>query len=205
MMMIYGEDERAALAVVFSALVLALVLASRGLCLVSPAASSPLAKKTKKLTPSKKPKTKTNQNQNKTQVDPLVSLMKVEKVPDSTYDVIGGLDQQIKEIKEVIELPLKVRGKRGERREREKREEKERGKREGRFLFSSWFFGGLFLCSFLLCCLRPGAGRERGRVFVCASLLPGLSLAVSFGSHVSLSPPENKNTLPPKKKTLSPK
>ena len=27
--------------------------------------------------------------------------MKVEKVPDSTYDMIGGLDQQIKEIKEV--------------------------------------------------------------------------------------------------------
>jgi len=40
-------------------------------------------------------------------VDPLVSLMKVEKVPDSTYDMIGGLDQQIKEIKEVIELPIK--------------------------------------------------------------------------------------------------
>ena len=38
------------------------------------------------------------------QVDPLVSLMKVEKVPDSTYDMIGGLDQQIKEIKEVIAL-----------------------------------------------------------------------------------------------------
>lgn len=35
-----------------------------------------------------------------TKVDPLVSLMKVEKVPDSTYDMIGGLDQQIKEIKE---------------------------------------------------------------------------------------------------------
>lgn len=35
------------------------------------------------------------------QVDPLVSLMKVEKVPDSTYDMVGGLDQQIKEIKEV--------------------------------------------------------------------------------------------------------
>ena len=34
-------------------------------------------------------------------VDPLVSLMKVEKVPDSTYDMVGGLDQQIKEIKEV--------------------------------------------------------------------------------------------------------
>lgn len=42
-----------------------------------------------------------------TKVDPLVSLMKVEKVPDSTYDMIGGCDQQIKEIKEVIELPLK--------------------------------------------------------------------------------------------------
>lgn len=36
-----------------------------------------------------------------TKVDPLVSLMKVEKVPDSTYDMIGGADQQIKEIKEV--------------------------------------------------------------------------------------------------------
>lgn len=35
------------------------------------------------------------------QVDPLVSLMMVEKVPDSTYDMIGGLDKQIKEIKEV--------------------------------------------------------------------------------------------------------
>lgn len=28
-------------------------------------------------------------------VDPLVSLMKVEKVPDSTYDMIGGLDKQV--------------------------------------------------------------------------------------------------------------
>ena len=34
-------------------------------------------------------------------VDPLVSLMMVEKIPDSTYDMIGGLDNQIKEIKEV--------------------------------------------------------------------------------------------------------
>lgn len=40
-------------------------------------------------------------------VDPLVSLMKVEKVPDSTYEMVGGLDKQIKEIKEVIELPIK--------------------------------------------------------------------------------------------------
>lgn len=31
-----------------------------------------------------------------TKVDPLVSLMKVEKVPDSTYDMVGGLDRQIK-------------------------------------------------------------------------------------------------------------
>ena len=42
-----------------------------------------------------------------TKVDPLVSLMKVEKVPDSTYDMVGGLDKQIMEIKEVIELPIK--------------------------------------------------------------------------------------------------
>lgn len=41
------------------------------------------------------------------QVDPLVSLMMVEKVPDSTYDMVGGLNKQIKEIKEVIELPVK--------------------------------------------------------------------------------------------------
>ncbi|KAL0221899.1 hypothetical protein RCL1_001753 [Eukaryota sp. TZLM3-RCL] len=41
-----------------------------------------------------------------TKVDPLVSLMRVEKVPDSTYDDIGGLTEQIKEIKEVIELPI---------------------------------------------------------------------------------------------------
>eukprot|EP00792_Barthelona_sp_PAP020_P004124 TRINITY_DN1902_c0_g1_i1.p1 TRINITY_DN1902_c0_g1~~TRINITY_DN1902_c0_g1_i1.p1 ORF type:complete len:391 (+),score=111.35 TRINITY_DN1902_c0_g1_i1:55-1227(+) len=40
-------------------------------------------------------------------IDPIVSLMKVEKVPDSTYDMIGGLDDQIREIKEVIELPIR--------------------------------------------------------------------------------------------------
>lgn len=33
--------------------------------------------------------------------------MKVEKVPDSTYDTVGGLDKQIRDIKEVIELPIK--------------------------------------------------------------------------------------------------
>lgn len=39
-----------------------------------------------------------------TKTDPLVSLMMVEKVPDSTYEMVGGLEKQIKEIKEVIEL-----------------------------------------------------------------------------------------------------
>ncbi|KAI5148080.1 26S proteasome regulatory subunit T6 [Enteropsectra breve] len=42
-----------------------------------------------------------------TSIDPIVSLMMVEKVPDSTYAMIGGLDEQIKEIKEVIEIPIK--------------------------------------------------------------------------------------------------
>ena len=42
-----------------------------------------------------------------TKVDPLVSLMKVEKVPDSTFDQVGGLDAQVREMKEVLELPLK--------------------------------------------------------------------------------------------------
>merc|ERR1712048_768465 len=40
-------------------------------------------------------------------VDPLVQLMKVEKAPDSTYEMVGGVDKQVKEIKEVIELPIK--------------------------------------------------------------------------------------------------
>ena len=42
-----------------------------------------------------------------TNIDPLVSLMKVEKVPDSTYDMVGGLKKQIEEVKDVIELPIK--------------------------------------------------------------------------------------------------
>jgi len=40
-------------------------------------------------------------------VDPLVSLMRVEAVPDATYDMVGGLEKQVKEMKEVIELPIK--------------------------------------------------------------------------------------------------
>ena len=36
--------------------------------------------------------------------DPMVSVMKLEKAPDETYADIGGLDQQIQEIK-VRKLP----------------------------------------------------------------------------------------------------
>jgi len=36
-----------------------------------------------------------------TKVDPLVSLMRVEAVPDATYEMVGGLGKQIKQMKEV--------------------------------------------------------------------------------------------------------
>ena len=39
-------------------------------------------------------------------VDPLVSVMKVDKAPLESYADIGGLEQQIVEIKEAVELPL---------------------------------------------------------------------------------------------------
>jgi len=39
-------------------------------------------------------------------VDPMVSVMKVEKAPLETYADIGGLESQIQEIKEAVELPL---------------------------------------------------------------------------------------------------
>uniref|UniRef100_A0A8D2AV88 AAA+ ATPase domain-containing protein n=1 Tax=Sciurus vulgaris TaxID=55149 RepID=A0A8D2AV88_SCIVU len=38
--------------------------------------------------------------------DPLVTVMNVEKAPQETYADIGGLDNQIEEIKESVELPL---------------------------------------------------------------------------------------------------
>ncbi|OQV14432.1 26S protease regulatory subunit 4 [Hypsibius exemplaris] len=38
--------------------------------------------------------------------DPMVSLMKLEKAPVETYADIGGLDVQIQEIKEAVELPM---------------------------------------------------------------------------------------------------
>lgn len=40
------------------------------------------------------------------EVDPMVSVMKVEKGPLETYADIGGLENQIREIKEAVELPL---------------------------------------------------------------------------------------------------
>lgn len=38
--------------------------------------------------------------------DPMVSVMKVDKAPEETYADVGGLEQQIQEIKEAVELPL---------------------------------------------------------------------------------------------------
>merc|ERR1712131_197212 len=38
--------------------------------------------------------------------DPMVTVMKLEKAPQETYADIGGLDRQIQEIKESVELPL---------------------------------------------------------------------------------------------------
>lgn len=38
--------------------------------------------------------------------DPAVSVMKVEHAPSETYADVGGLEQQIQEIKEAVELPL---------------------------------------------------------------------------------------------------
>ena len=40
------------------------------------------------------------------EVDPLVSVMKVEKAPTESYADIGGLEDQIQEVKESVELPL---------------------------------------------------------------------------------------------------
>jgi len=39
-------------------------------------------------------------------VDPMVSVMKVDKAPLETYADVGGLEKQIQEIKESVELPL---------------------------------------------------------------------------------------------------
>ena len=39
-------------------------------------------------------------------VDPMVSVMKLEKAPTESYADIGGLETQVQEIKEAVELPL---------------------------------------------------------------------------------------------------
>ncbi|MFX1565067.1 MAG: proteasome-activating nucleotidase [Promethearchaeota archaeon] len=39
-------------------------------------------------------------------IDPFVQAMNVEESPDVTYDDIGGLEEQISEIRETVELPL---------------------------------------------------------------------------------------------------
>ncbi|KAK2962150.1 putative 26S proteasome regulatory subunit 4 like protein [Blattamonas nauphoetae] len=39
-------------------------------------------------------------------IDPLVNVMKVEKAPTESYADVGGLEKQIQEIKEAVELPL---------------------------------------------------------------------------------------------------
>ena len=39
-------------------------------------------------------------------VDPAVNVMKVEHAPSESYADVGGLEQQIQEIKEAVELPL---------------------------------------------------------------------------------------------------
>lgn len=38
--------------------------------------------------------------------DATVAVMKVDKAPNETYADIGGLDEQVREMKEAVELPL---------------------------------------------------------------------------------------------------
>ena len=40
------------------------------------------------------------------EADPLLNVMKVDKAPTETYNDVGGLETQIREIKEAVELPL---------------------------------------------------------------------------------------------------
>lgn len=40
------------------------------------------------------------------EVDPMVSVMKVDKAPLESYADIGGLEEQVREMKEAVELPL---------------------------------------------------------------------------------------------------
>ena len=40
------------------------------------------------------------------EADPMVSVMKVDKAPTESYADVGGLETQVQEIKEAVELPL---------------------------------------------------------------------------------------------------
>lgn len=40
------------------------------------------------------------------EVDPMVSVMKVDNAPLESYADIGGLEDQVREMKEAVELPL---------------------------------------------------------------------------------------------------
>ncbi|KAK8801152.1 hypothetical protein WA158_001922 [Blastocystis sp. Blastoise] len=42
----------------------------------------------------------------RTAIDPLVSMMEVEDKPDVTYDDVGGAKEALKELREVVEIPL---------------------------------------------------------------------------------------------------
>ncbi|GIQ91883.1 hypothetical protein KIPB_015331, partial [Kipferlia bialata] len=39
-------------------------------------------------------------------IDPTVSLMQVEERPDVTYSDVGGCKEQLRQLREVVELPL---------------------------------------------------------------------------------------------------
>lgn len=39
-------------------------------------------------------------------IDPSVTMMTVEEKPDITYNDIGGLKEQLKKLREVVEMPL---------------------------------------------------------------------------------------------------
>ena len=40
------------------------------------------------------------------ETDPLLNVMKVEKAPTESYADVGGLEDQVQELKEAVELPL---------------------------------------------------------------------------------------------------
>lgn len=98
--------------------------------------------------------------------DPMVAVMKVDKAPLETYADIGGLESQIQEIKEAVELPLThpelyqdigIKPPKGKReREREKRAKKIPGN-----LFKECFVS--LACMYFVCVFGEGKSRSAGR------------------------------------------